>query len=438
MPVHLGKNNLIVQTMVNNMNKEMLQQIDSRWEKLLIKRGLLEVRTFKTKTRPTELRGELTFLQHVKAQSWYYHTQYGTGFEILSVLENDDLLVSSDVLKKNIQTSMDKLIPIGLEILEGWNQLANALISFTSKGVGLGELFLPIVVRGYTKSQSQGKGDGQVNGGKTEVKKIKAGIKSQPDTQRKIQNELNQTVFENHEPGPATKGWYDWREWMDSLSIETQRSKLRKYFNELYIDRAKYDTTRCAELEQDIDKMCDKLETVRDGQDFGHVIGTYQLKWYKQMDKWDNRIVIDNEHKQFINIVDVDDLSMFPELRFNWRYRRSSEEGGDTYQCGDGFVTIGLSAPKVAKKVQSWPEFIVYTDTPEELAVKAEAARKSIKANDDFIDFVKDPTDPLYIVWQKLPRESKLEAHEIALEMIEEGKANAVIATTLIECYLNK
>ena len=273
------------------MTKDDLIKLEQRWVQLLLKRGLLGIKHFKSKTRPDELQGELTFLQHVKAQSCYNHVMYNTGFDILNVLENDDCLVSSSMLKTNIQTTMDKLIPAGLEDTVGWDHLANSLIEFTSKGVGLGELFLPLVMQGYTKSKSQGVGDGEVNGGKTEVKKNGAGIKSQPDTQRKIQNTLTATIFEGQDPGPATKGWYKWREWMDTLSLETQRSKLLEYFTSLYIDTHKYDDVRCDELRQDIIEMCSILETVRDGQKFGHIIGTYQLKWYQQMDGWANLIV---------------------------------------------------------------------------------------------------------------------------------------------------
>jgi hypothetical protein len=297
-------------------------------------------------------------------------------------------------------------------------------------------LFLPIVIQGYTKSKSQSVGDGEVNGGKTEVKKTGAGIKSQPDTQRKIQNTLNTTIFEGHEPGPATEGWYRWRDWMDMLPIETQRSKLREYFTQLYIDTKKYDNVRCNELQQDVHEMCAVLETVRDGQKFGHIIGTYQLRWYQQMDGWTNLIVIDHKHKQFVNIVNVNDLSAFPNLRFNWRYRRSSEDGGDTYQCGDGFVTIGIVAPSDRKKEKKLPDHLFFQNDDEERTARLAASEDRYQSELAFSNFSQDPSDPLYPVWHRLPRENKVEAKEIVLEMLQEGKANAVIATTLVECFM--
>jgi len=418
------------------MNNADLLKMDDEWVKLLLKRGLLEIRNFKSKSRSSEVRGELTFLQHTKAQSWYYHTLYNQGFEILKILNDDSKLVSSNVLKNNIQADMNKLIPIGLEDNKGWSHLANSLIEFTSKGVGLGELFLPLVIQGYTKSKSQSVGDGEVNGGKSEVKKKGAGIKSQPDTQRKVQNKLNKTVFEGHDPGPATTGWYKWREWMDSLPVKTQQSKLREYFTELYVDTSRYEASRCEELRQDIDSMCTALELVRDGQEFGHVIGTYQLKWYQQMDGWRNLIVIDNKHKQFINIVDVHDLSMFPNLRFDWRYRRSSDEGGDTYQCGDGFVTIGITSPEKIKSEKKLPSCFV-EETEEERLAKIAKSQEMANTEINFSNFIQDPTDPLYPVWHRISKDDIVEAHDIVLEEMQKGKANAEIATTLVECFLN-
>jgi DNA-binding NarL/FixJ family response regulator len=54
-----------------------------------------------------------------------------------------------------------------------------------------------------------------------------------------------------------------------------------------------------------------------------------------------------------------------------------------------------------------------------------------------FSNFSQDPADPLYPVWHRLPKEHKLEAQEIVVEMLQEGKANAVIATELVKCFLN-
>jgi hypothetical protein len=40
-------------------------------------------------------------------------------------------------------------------------------------------------------------------------------------------------------------------------------------------------------------------------------------------------------------------------------------------------------------------------------------------------------------VWHRLPREHRSEAHDIVLDMLQEGKANVVIATELVRCFLD-
>lgn len=90
---------------------------------------------------------------------------------------------------------------------------------------------------------------------------------------------------------------------------------------------------------------------------------------------------------------------------------------------------------KVAKN--TYAHFFV-EETEEErlerLAAGAERHRQELA----FSKFSQDPSDPLYPVWHRLPREDKSEAHEIVIEMLSEGKANAVIATELVECFLSK
>jgi hypothetical protein len=80
---------------------------------------------------------------------------------------------------------------------------------------------------------------------------------------------------------------------------------------------------------------------------------------------------------------------------------------------------------------------LLVEETPEERAARLVAAEERHRSELAFGNFSQDPADPLYPVWHRLPKEHKLEAHEIVVEMLQEGKANAVIATTLVKCFLN-
>lgn len=76
-------------------------------------------------------------------------------------------------------------------------------------------------------------------------------------------------------------------------------------------------------------------------------------------------------------------------------------------------------------------------ETEEERAarIEKEEARRVLERR--FSTFAQTPGDPLYAVWHRLPRADLSEAHDIVLEEMEKGKANAEIATTLVECFLN-
>lgn len=80
---------------------------------------------------------------------------------------------------------------------------------------------------------------------------------------------------------------------------------------------------------------------------------------------------------------------------------------------------------------------IFTVETEEERMTRIELANKQHQAEVEFSKFAQNPADPLYPIWHRLPKEHKSEAHEIVLEMLQEGKANTVIATELVKCFMN-
>lgn len=90
-----------------------------------------------------------------------------------------------------------------------------------------------------------------------------------------------------------------------------------------------------------------------------------------------------------------------------------------------------------ASKSSSVDFFIRNFETDEERTerIAKELARRELEMR--FSTFAQTPGDPLFPVWHRLPRAYLTEAHEIVLDMMQEGKANSEIATTLVECFLN-
>jgi len=100
-------------------------------------------------------------------------------------------------------------------------------------------------------------------------------------------------------------------------------------------------------------------------------------------------------------------------------------------------ITFDQVEPYLTQKITNNFNELFESESVEQRATRLAAANERNRAEVAFSQFSQDPTDPLYPVWHRLPKEHKLEAHEIVVEMLQEGKANAVIATTLVKCFLN-
>ena len=90
-----------------------------------------------------------------------------------------------------------------------------------------------------------------------------------------------------------------------------------------------------------------------------------------------------------------------------------------------------------SSKSSSVDFFVKNFETEEERAKRIAEENKRRALEMRFSTFAQTPGDPLYAVWHRLPRADLAEAHDIVLEEMQAGKANAEIATTLVECFLN-
>jgi hypothetical protein len=101
-------------------------------------------------------------------------------------------------------------------------------------------------------------------------------------------------------------------------------------------------------------------------------------------------------------------------------------------------ITFDQVEPHINQKISNnFYDLIAPVETAAERAARLAAVEERHRSELAFSNFSQDPADPLYPVWHRLPKEHKLEAHEIVVEMLQEGKANAVIATELVKCFLN-
>lgn len=261
------------------------------------------------------------FCKYFTAFAWLAHTKGGDGDAMIDILMDDDKLVGGDVFNTNFSLKFDQLYPKALEGNKAWKYLMPALVGFKGKGKGVGEMYLALVVQGWTIDRVDGKGDGKVAGGTRELKKNGASLKPIAKAIR-VQDALNQTVFEGHRAGPVTN-FSEHREWI--LTKSNGVDIYKEYFGKLYPGR-------------NIDKLAEDLYNATTGADFNNIIGRQVLEWYKDVDKWDSLIIVDQDKETIANIADVNNLSHLPNVKFEWK----SERGGDTQALTDGYVNIKI------------------------------------------------------------------------------------------------
>lgn len=275
----------------------------------------------KRKMMPSRKIATQAFCKHILAHAWQAETVEGDGFAMLDILLDDSKLISGELFNSNFIRRFDELYPTALKTNNAWQRLMPTLVEFKGKGIGVGELHMALVIQDWTFERTDGKGDGMVAGGIRELKNNGASLKPVAETLR-VQDELNLKVFKGHRAGPVTK-FADHRAWIDTQ--KDPEAIYLEYFTKLYPGR-------------DVNAMCKALAVANGGNEFNMIIGKEVLKWYKEVDTWASLIIIDQKKMMIGNIADVEDLSMFKNIKFNWK----SERGGDTQALPDGYVNITI------------------------------------------------------------------------------------------------
>lgn len=279
----------------------------------------------KRKMMPSRKIGLKAFCKHFLAHAWLAETIEGDGLAMLDILLDDSKLIGGELFNTNFILQFEDLYPEALKTNKAWQRLMPTLVEFKGKGLGVGELYLALVIQDWTFERTDGKGDGKVAGGIRELKNNGASLKPLDAAMappNKYQDELNLKVFKGHRAGPVTK-FADHRAWIDTQP--DPEAIYLEYFTKLYPGR-------------DVTNMVKELAVTTDGKKFYNIIGREVLKWYKEVDKWASLIIIDQKKMVICNIADVEDLSMFENIKFEWK----SERKGDKQALADGYVNISI------------------------------------------------------------------------------------------------
>jgi hypothetical protein len=202
-----------------------------------------------------------------------------------------------------------------------FSRLFQVLLGNKGKGIGKGELILPLIFRDYQFSVDN---DGRYNAGtqRSEVKDDGASLKPIETgvTDKGLVDKLNDKYFEGHAPGLV-------RAKLFSKHLKTVKDPqvYHDYFRELYPG---CDVTQLVE---------DVKKNYKDSKKFNTAVGKFALKQYKKVDKWDNIMYIKEETMQIVNIANPSDIDGL-NLKFTPKFKR----GGDTQAISDGYVNVKI------------------------------------------------------------------------------------------------
>jgi hypothetical protein len=265
------------------------------------------------------------FVMDFKAYLIYFeHLGYGKAEDTVALLEDDNNLTDSSILNTNFRCKLDDLISPALRADKIFMETFSIVIDNNGKGVGAGELALPLVLSNYRFSNvSDGEFDYNGETRKVEIKKNGASLKPVKTglTDKGLVDVLNEKYFKGTVPGKKSTALFT-----RHLGSISDPAVYADYFNELYVG--------C-----DTNELIDEVTAgaYKDPVAFNSAVGKFALKEYKRVDNFNNIMYIDAEKGRVVNICDVDDVKSL-NLKFSPVMRR----GKDTQAIADGYVNVSI------------------------------------------------------------------------------------------------
>ena len=276
---------------------------------------------------------------------WISHCTYFDGLELLDILIDDDNLAEAPQLKQNFVGNITTLLTDKINNNKSFQNSFPKLLGFSSKGVGNGELLLPLLIRGWKKE-----GDGMLNGKSVELKNFGGGsmkpVKGGATTKGHIDvlnarlfggslNAKNEIVKNGHPPFHSEK---EHKEHLVVLNnIEDKKGTYLEYFSQILAK----DKSEVNDLVDDL------LLNIIDMAKCKRIYGEYVLKEYKEIDGFDIIMLINPEDGYMVSIADFDNVPT------NVEFTAKMIRRGDTQATPDGYVTIKVKKtpkPRAKKK----------------------------------------------------------------------------------------
>lgn len=294
------------------MNKNEFEQ---KCNELLTKRQLY----------PSQHTAANRFCDDFKVYAWWYSES--NPEELFNILSDDSLMVPSTKMNTNFTCNLKDLISPALKENQTFSSMLPTLVQSKGKGIGVGEMVLPLIIEGWTFATS---GDGYCLGGKREVKENGASLKPVETgvTEKGIIDKLNQKYFQGYKPGIA-KSHPKHAEYLSQFSNDEIKQIYTNYFTELYPGNNV--TALSEEVASDYSSL----------NHFNWTLGKQVLQWYKTIDQWHSIVVIDPTSLDMMNIFDTVNIDE------SWvKFKSKMDRVRDTQAVPDGYVNISLAKKK--------------------------------------------------------------------------------------------
>jgi len=388
-----------------------LQDFEKRSVNLLTSRGIL----------PAKHDAAERFAGDFVAYGWLYHSKFGTGKEMLDFLEDDANLNPGDCFNVNFAGNLKDLVAPLLMANNTFAHLLNVLVNNKAKGVGVGELILPLLIAHWRYNNES---DGLFRGEKKEIKNDGASLKpvATGATEKGLIDQLNEEYFQGLKPG-LKKAHGSHVNYVKGLDKKQQREVYANYYAKLYPGN---DTKRMAQQ---------LLENIENLEAYNNILGKHVMKWYRAIDGWTSIVIIDPDTFDIVNVADIDMVNTEDDVKLSFRPVMS--RGKDTQAVPDGYVNVSITNKYKNKKgnTNNWAKLMEYV-SPEQRLSEIQVKQAENEAENRFVTFLTNPADPLTQAWRTVSTDNKIDARDLIVDMLREGRhSNTEIATTVVKSF---
>lgn len=268
------------------------------------------------------------FIMDFEAHAFVRHAEFGDGMKMLELMSNEASLLDGAKFNANFALNLNDFVKTELSSNKTFRSVVKVLTTNKSKGVGIGELVLPLLVAGWVRTNGS---DGTVLGAHREVKNgdgaslkpVKTGL-----TNKGLVDELNKKYFDGMVLGKKQHAQ------IIEKYGDFSNDVYKQYFSELWPTA-------------DVNKLIELLKNVsKDVNMFHSVVGRFILKEYQKIDGWKSIVLVNPNTLDVVNISDVDDDTCFDKLHFSVRFSRMK----DTQAVPDGYAVVQLRKERKQRK----------------------------------------------------------------------------------------